>query len=262
MATATHRGALSFGLVHIPIALYKATQEDRIAFNQLHKECGARIRQKKFCPVHDKELSGDEIIKGYQYEKDKYIIMTADELDKLKTEKDKSIQIKLFTDCDKIRPIYYKQAYYAVPEAGGDKAYELLRVAMSKESKVAIATTVIGESETLLTILPSDEGLLIETMYYENEVRQIPKVYSQQAPAEPELQMARLLINSMEKPFISAEYKNEYQERLRKAIEMKILGEKIIVAPQETDADIGNLMEALQLSVKKQEAEKREPTPV
>ncbi len=253
MAIATHKGAISFGLVHIPIAMYKATQEERISFNQLHAGCGARIKQKKFCPVHDQEVSGDEIIKGYQYEKDKYITMTKEEIEDLKTEKDKTIQIKLFTDCGNISPIYYKQAYYATPEAGGDKAYDLLRTAMQEENKVAIATTVMGESETLLSILPTDEGLMMETMYFQAEVRPIPKTYQKQTPAEQELQMAKDLLKSMEKSFLPSEYKNEYQERLRIAIEKKILGEKIIVVPQQQEGDIGDLMEALQLSVKQQE---------
>lgn len=256
MAVAAHKGAISFGLVHIPIAMYRATQEERISFNQLHAGCGARVKHKKYCPVHDREISGDEIVKGYQYEKDRYVTMTKDEIENLKTEKDKTIQIKLFTDSQNIRPIYYKQAYYAVPEAGGDKAYELLRTAMAQENKAAVATTVIGESATLLAILPTEEGLLIETMYYDAEVRPMPKAYQKQVPAAAELEMAKTLIHSMIMPFKPEEYRNEYQERLRIALEKKILGEKIIIVPQQDESDVGDLMEALQLSVKQRDQEK------
>ena len=180
MATATHRGAISFGLVHVPIALYKATQEEKISFNQLHKTCGSRIKQKKVCPVCNEELSGDEIVKGYAFEKDQYITITSDEIDKLKTEKNKTIQIRHFASMTEIHPLYYKQAYYALPEAGGDKAYELLRIIMQKTNLVAIATTVIGETESLLTIMPTDEGLIIESMYFADEVRPVPKAYNRQ----------------------------------------------------------------------------------
>ena len=127
---------------------------------------------------------------------------------------------------------------------------------MAQEDKAAVATTVIGESETLLAILPAEEGLLIETMYYDAEVRPMPKAYQKQAPAAAELEMAKTLIHSMIMPFKPEEYRNEYQERLRIALEKKILGEKIIIVPQQDEGDVGDLMEALQLSVQQRDKEK------
>ena len=135
---ASHKGAISFGLVHIPIALYTATQDNDIHFNQLCKEDLSRVRYKKTCAGCGKEITNKDIVKGFEYDKDKYVIVTDDDFEKIKTEKDRSIQILHFTDLSSIRPIYYDKTYHAVPETGGDKAFELLRQAMKQENKIAL----------------------------------------------------------------------------------------------------------------------------
>ena len=150
--------------------------------------------------------------------------MTDTDFEKTKTEKDKTIQILHFTDIKNIRPIYFDKTYHAVVEAGGDKAYELLRKAMFDEGKVAIAKTVMGQSEKLLCLIPTPKGMLVETLFFADEVKEIPK-----EPAHPELQqqeldMAKMLIQTMAKPFVAEEFHDEYQERLRNAIMQKIKG--------------------------------------
>lgn len=158
----SHRGAISFGLVHIPVGLYTATQDNDIHFNQLCREDGSRVKYKKVCASCGKEISSKDIVKGFEYDKDKFVIMTDEDFEKAKSEKDKTIHILHFTDLNSIRPIYYDKTYHAVPEAGGDKAFELLRKAMKDENKVAIAKTVMGTKEKLLTLIPTDDGILIE----------------------------------------------------------------------------------------------------
>lgn len=252
----SHKGAISFGLVHIPVRLYTATQDNDISFRQLCKEDNTRVRYKKTCSGCGKEVSSGDIIKGFEYDKDKYVIVTDDDFEKIKTEKDKSIQILHFTDLKSIRPIFYEKTYHAIPEAGGEKAFELLRVAMKDEGKVAIAKTVIGTKETLLTIIPTEEGILIETMFYADEIKEIPKAFARPEVNEAELTMAKTLIGSMDKSFEPELYHDEYQQRLRDLIAQKIAGKEIVAAQPEQQDNIINLMDALKASVEQAEANK------
>lgn len=250
----SHRGAISFGLVHIPVSLYTAAQDNDIHFNQLHKADNQRVRYKKVCSHCGREIAANDIIKGYEYDKDKYVIITDDDIEKIKTEKDKTIQILHFANLDEINPIYYYKAYHAVPDAGGDKAFELLRIAMKQENKVAIAKTVMGTQEALLAILSTEEGILVETMYYLDEVKEIPKVTAHPQISEAELNMAKTLISSMEKPFEPELYKDEYQIKLKELIERKINGKEIVAASPEPENKVIDLMEALKASIEQKKA--------
>jgi Ku protein, prokaryotic len=245
----SHKGAISFGLVYIPVALYTATQDNDIHFNQLHKEDHSRIRYKKTCAHCGKEILSDDIIKGFEYDKDKYVIVTDDDFEKIKTEKDKTIQILHFADLDTISPIYYEKTYHTVPETGGEKAFELLRTAMKEENKVAIGKTVMGNKEALLAIIPTDDNILIDTMFFEDEIKEIPKSYAKPELNEGELSMAKTLIQSMVRPFEPSFYKDEYQERLRELIEQKIAGKEIVAAKKEETNNVIDLMDALKKSI-------------
>ena len=171
----SHRGAISFGLVHIPVGLYTATQDNDIHFNQLCKDDHSRVRYKKVCASCGKEVKNTDIVKGFEYDDGKYVVVTDEDFEKIKTEKDKSIQIMQFADLSTIRPIYYDKTYHALPETGGEKAFELLRRAMHDEQKVAVAKTVMGNKETLLALIPTDDGILIETMFFADEIKDKPK---------------------------------------------------------------------------------------
>lgn len=245
----SHKGAISFGLVHIPVSLYTAAQDNDISFNQLHREDNERIRYKKVCGHCGKEVTTKDIIKGFEYDKDKYVIVTDEDFEKIKTEKDKTIQILHFANLDEINPIYYYKTYHTVPDVGGEKAFELLRTAMKLENKVAIAKTVMGTQEALLTILPTDEGILIETMYYQDEIKEVPKAIPHPQINEAELNMAKILINSMVKPFEPQLYKDEYQVRLKELIERKITGKEIVASKSEPESNVIDLMEALKASI-------------
>ncbi len=235
--------------MHIPAGLYTATQDNDISFNQLCKEDNSRIKYKKVCAHCGKEVQSSDIVKRFEYEKDKYVIMSDDDFVKAKTEKDKSIQILHFTDLQAIRSIYYDKTYHAVPEAGGDKAFELLRAAMKQENKVAVAKTVMGTQEKLLTLIPTEEGMLVETMFFRDEVKDSPKEIAKPTVNEAELNMAKTLIGAMVKPFEPELYNDEYQKRLREIIGQKINGKEVTAAPSETTTNVIDIMEALKASL-------------
>lgn len=249
---------ISFGLVAIPISLYTATQDNDIRFNQLHKEDHERIRYKKTCGHCGKEVSSNDIVKGYQYDPDHYVIVTEEDLEKIKTEKDKSIQILHFAQLNQISPVYYEKTYQAAPEVGGEKAFELLRVALFDEQKIAIGKTVMGSRETLLAIIPREDGILVSTMFYEDEVKELQKAYDRPKLSEQELKMAKLLIQSMDSPFDPAAYKDEYQVRLKELIEAKIAGKEIVSVEPESKGNIINLMDALKASLEQTQKDKEE----
>lgn len=248
-----HKGGISFGLVYIPCALYKATQHENISFNQLHKECGSRIRLKKVCPNCKEEVKPDQIMRGYEYNSDQYITFTDEEIEKLKTEKDKKINILNFTDLHQIDPMYFEKTYHVLPESGGEKAFELLRTAMWQEKKVAIAKSVFVQKETLLALRATEKGILCETLFYEQEIRNPPKDYPKSEVNEQELTIAKTLINSMQKPFDISGYRDEFQERLKYVIQKKIDGISFVLdlSKDEKENSVASLMDALTKSVEK-----------
>lgn len=245
----SHKGAISFGLVHIPVALHTATQDNDIRFNQLCKSDYSRVRYKKVCASCGKEVGSRDIVKGFEYEPDKYVIVTDEDFEKIKTEKDRSLQILQFCDLSSIPPIYYDKTYHAIPETGGEKAFELLRKAMKDENKVAVAKSVLGTKETILAIMPTDDGMLIETMFFADEIKELPKEIQHPEVSEAELTMAKTLIGSMDKPFEPEQYKDEYQERLRALIADKKAGKEIVAAQPKAGGNVVDLMEALKASI-------------
>lgn len=247
----SHKSVISFGLVAIPIAMYTATQDNDVHFNQLHKEDNSRIRYKKTCAHCGKEIAAGDIVKGFEYDKDKYVVVTDEEIEKIKTEKEKSIQILHFAQLNQISPVYYDKTYQAIPEAGGEKAFELLRTALMAEQKIAIGKTVMGTKDTLMALIPREDGMLISTMFYADDIRELQKQYAKPAVSEQELNMARVLINSMDTPFDPEKYKDEYQVKLRALIETKISGKEIVATEPESTGRVIDLMEALKASVEK-----------
>ncbi len=250
-----HKSMISWGLVAIPIAMYTATQDNDIHFNQLHKGTMERIQYKKTCPHCGTEVKTEDIVKGYQYDKDHYVIVTDEELEKIKTEKEKSIQILHFAQLNQISPVYYDKTYQAIPEGGGEKAFELLRRALMEEQKIAIGKTVLGTRDTLTAIIPREDGMLISTMFYEVEIKALPKSYNKPEVAEAELKMAKTLIASMDTPFNPTSYQDEYQVKLKELIEKKINGQEIVAAqPEGQQGNVIDLMDALKASIEQTKA--------
>lgn len=255
-----HKSVISFGLVAIPVAMYTATQDNDIHFNQLHKDDNSRIKYKKTCAHCGKEITTGDIVKGYEYDKDHYVVVTDDEIEKIKTEKEKSIQILHFAQLNQISPVYYEKTYQVIPEPGGEKAFELLRSALMAEQKIAIGKTVLGTKDTLMAIIPREDGVLISTMFYEDEVKALPKSYNKPEVAQDELNMAKTLINSMDKPFNPVEYTDEYQIKIKELIESKINGQEVVAARDEAPNNVINLMDALKASIEQQKPSKPKKT--
>ncbi len=246
-----YKTVISFGLVAIPVNLFTATQDNDIHFNQLHNADFQRIRYKKICGHCGKEVKNEDIVKGYEYDKDSYVVITDDDLEKIKTEKDRSIQILHFTSLDQISPIYYDKTYHSIPQAGGDKAFDLLRIALMEEQKVAIGKTVFGTKETMLAIIPRQDGMLVQTMYYNDDIKEIPTTYNKPAISDQEISMAKTLINSMNTPFNPEEYQDEYQVKLRELVATKIAGKEVVAKESEPQTNVIDLMEALQKSIER-----------
>lgn len=242
--------AISFGLVYIPVSLYTATQDNDISFNQLHKADKSRIRYKKVCAHCGKEVEAKDIVRGFQYAKDQYVVVSDEEIEKIKTEKDRTITIISFTALDGISPVYYDKAYHVVPQKGGGKALELLRRAMLSTQRVALGKTVFGNSEKLLIIIPREDGMLIQTLLFVDDIKEIPVAYEQPKITQTELDMAKKLITGMESPFEPEKYKDEFQEKLKELIADKIAGKAIEKPKEQKPGKIIDLMEALKASVK------------
>ena len=245
----SHRGAISFGMVHIPVGLYTATQDNDIHFNQLCREDGSRVKYKRVCANCGKEVGASDIVKGFEYEKGKFVIVTDGDFEK--TEKDRTIHILHFAEPGSIRPIYFDKTYHAIPEQGGDKAFELLRRAMKDEGKAAIARTVIGTKQKLLALIPTDDGILAETLFFADEVKEAPRELSRPAVGDAELSMAKLLIGAMVREFRPQEYHDEYQARLWEIIQQKIQGKEITVPRESAETTVIDIMEALRQSLAK-----------
>ena len=248
----SHKTVISFGLVAIPVALYTATQDNDIHFNQLHKEDNERIRYKKTCGHCGKEIGQDDIVKGYEYEKDRYVVITEEEIEKIKTPKEKSIQILHFANLDQISPVYYEKTYQGIPEPGGEKAFELLRAALMESRKIAIGKTVLGTKDTLMALIPRENGMLVTTMFYEDDIKSLQKQYNRPEPTQPEIEMAKTLINAMDTPFQPSEYADEYQIKLRELIEAKVAGREYVAPKGEQAGNVISLMDALKASIEQQ----------
>ena len=250
----SYKGAITFGLVYIPITLSLCVKEHDIGFNMLEKNTKTRIKYKKTCvDCNDKEVKNEDIVKGYQYEKDKYVIFTDKDFEKLKTKKDKNITIEQFVDLKEVDPIFYDKAYYVKP-SGADKAYNLLLQAMETQNKAGVAKTVLGTKETLILLRVQDGKMIINTLYFASEIQKAPEI-KKSTISKKELDLAKTLINQMTDNFNPAKFKDEYHEKVKKAIKRKISGNEIIEAKDEKETvKIINLMEALQKSIEKPKA--------
>jgi DNA end-binding protein Ku len=253
------KGAISFGLVSIPIRVFPATEEKTLRFNQLHDKDGGRIKYQRVCAVCGEEVPFEHIVKGYEIEKDHYVMLDDEDFDKVPVESSRAIDIQEFVDMAEIDPIYYKKTYYLVPEETGVKAYTLLREAMSDSSKVGIAKVSFRDKEQLAALRFKDEVFVLETMFWPDEIRAAEfEELKQPVKLRPqEVQMAQALIESLAAEWNPEEFKDEYREALMRIVEAKAAGEEIVAAEAPEEAKVVDLMEALKASV---EAAKKKPT--
>jgi len=254
MARAIWSGAISFGLVNIPVKLFSAVSKKTVRFHQIDAESGVRVRQKRVGPDGE-EIPYEQIIKGYEIGPDRYVTITPEELDSLSPEKTRTIDIEDFVDLDEIDPIYYDHPYYLAPDTGASKAYQLLVDAMEDAGKVAIARVVIRSKENLVAIRPRDGVLAMETMLFADEVvptDSLDEMTTDTAvkTSDRELTMARQLIDSLSSDFEPEKYHDEYRERVLDLIERKAQGETIVIEePAKEPEQVPDLMAALEASI-------------
>jgi DNA end-binding protein Ku len=256
-------GAISFGLVSIPVKLYVATSSETPTFNLLHAACGSRIRQQRFCPTCDKVVEREELVRGYEFAKDQYVKITDEELKALEGEASQAIEISEFVPLAEVDPIYFEKSYYLGPDKGGEKAYRLLTDTMAQVGKVALAKFVLRGKENLVIIRPMGNGLMMHTMYFANEVRnfdEIPKAETAKiTPAETNLAV-RLIEELSTDKFEPEKYEDEYSKRVLEMVNEKARGKEIAVAqPQAHRAQVIDLMAALQESLGKKAPNERKP---
>jgi DNA end-binding protein Ku len=266
MARAIWSGAISFGLVNVPVKLYSATSPKTVRFHQLSGKTGARIRQKRVDPSTDEEVAYEDIVKGYEITPDSYVVIQPEELEALDPKATKTIDIEEFVDLEEIDPIYYDHSYYLAPSAGGAKAYRLLLDAMKEAGKVGIGRVVIRSKQQLCALRPTGEVLTLTTMLWGDEVLAPDRIdelesVNEAEASDRELKMAEQLIESLSSDFEPDKFHDEYREQVLNLIERKAAGEEIAVQPEaEEPAAAPDLMAALEASLAAVKDEKK-PTP-
>jgi DNA end-binding protein Ku len=245
------KGAISFGLVTIPVAVYPATEEKSLKFNQLHDEDMGRIRMKRVCSVDGEEVDFEHIVKGYEIEKDRYVIVTDEDLDAVPVESSRAIDIQQFVDLDEIDPMLFKKSYYLVPDETGAKAYALLRKALAEENKVGIAKVSFRDKEHLAALRFKDQVFVLETMYWPDEIRaaEFDTLVADGKVRANEVEMAKQLIASLSEPWNPEGFTDEYREALLQIVEKKLAGEPIEALAEAPAARVVDLMAALKASV-------------
>ncbi|WLD94869.1 Ku protein [Alkalihalobacillus sp. AL-G] len=257
------KGSISFGLVTIPIKLFAATENKDIKMRQLHKECHNPIKYEKVCPACEKTLEQDDIIKAYEYEPGKFVELEKDDLDALAKEQTKSIEIIDFVSLTEVDPIYFNRSYFIGPGENGGKPYTLLKQAMDDSGKIGIAKVMIRSKQNLAVVRVYDKGLLLETIHFPDEVRNVdlvPDIPENVEVNKKEMDMAIQLIDQLTTEFDPEKYHDDYREDLMEAIESKVKGEQITVSKERPKADVVDLMDALQASINDSKPKKKKKT--
>src|SRR3989442_8319005 len=247
-------GTISFGLVSIPVRLYVATQSQQASFNLLHEKCGTRIRQQLYCPHCERVVERNELVKGYQFARERYVTFTDAELRAVEAAASPTIDIHEFVPLERVDPIYFENVHYLGPDRGGEKAYRLLAEAMRDTGKVALGQHVSHGKEHLVLIRPYDGGLVMHEMYYADEVRSfadIPATDGAVKLRDSETELARRLVEQLSAAeFRPDRYRDEYRDRLMEAVQKKVSGEEVTVAaPAPERAEVIDLMDALKKSL-------------
>lgn len=256
----SYKGAITFGLVYIPISLSLSIKENNVSFNLLDKKTMSRIKYKKTCVDCDnKEVKNENIVKGYQYEKDKFVLFDDDDFEKIKSNKDKNITIESFVNLKEVDPIYFDKTYYVVP-TNSEKAFSVLLKAMEKKNMAGLAKTVLGTKESLILIRVNNGVMIANTLFFNEELQQAP-VIKEVNVSKKELDLATTLIDQMTEKFKPEKYKDEYNKKIQDAIKKKIAGKKIITSRnKDIPKNIINIMDALQKSIKPKKSKKTTQT--
>jgi DNA end-binding protein Ku len=251
MAASVWKGSISFGLVSVPVRLYTAARPSRISLHQLHSECHTRLRQPLYCPKDERIVDRSEVVKGYEYEKDKYVLIEPEDIKKIQPQSARTMDILSFAKASEIDPLYFDASYFIVPEEAGRKAYLLLTHTLEQSERVGIAKVAMHQREYTVFIRPYEHGLTVHTMYFANEIREAPgygKVDGLKISPQ-ETKLAEQLVSTLSEPFELKKYHDEYQQRLKDLIEAREKGEDIAAVPQPKRAPVIDIMSALKKSL-------------
>lgn len=251
MASTVWKGHLTFGLVSLPVKLYSAARSETVSFNQLHKSDHSRVKQVLYCQVEDKPVPRSELVKGYEYEKDKYVVIDEEEIKKVAPRTAKTMEILEFVKSAEVDPVYFESSYYLAPDEAGEKPYALLFEAIRRSGYIALAKIAMHNREHIVMLRPGKYGILMHTMYYKDEVRQTEEFRTDTSLVkDKELELATSLIDSLTAEFEPDKYKDNYRENLKALIQAKVEGKETIAAPPPQHlAPVVDIMEALKMSL-------------
>jgi DNA end-binding protein Ku len=252
MASTVWKGYISFGLVSVPVRLYAAARAEHVSFNQIHEPCGSRIKQQTVCPVCDRVVERNELVKGYQVDRDAYVLVSGDELKTLEADSSEAMEIAQFVSLSEVDPIYFESSFYSAPEDPGRRAYGLLLQAMEKLNVAAIAKVTLHQREQIVLMRPYHQGIILHTLYFPAEVREIGEYGKTENMTlqKPEIDLAEQFIRQLTAKFEPEQYKDEYQQRVLDMIETKRAGQVVAGQPLKPKlAPVIDLMEALKKSI-------------
>jgi len=246
------KGSISFGLVNIPVKMFTATEDKDIRFKYIHKECHTPVRYKKICPSCNKEVLPDDIVRGYEYEPGKFVILTDEDFESINVKSEKTVEIIDFVKLEEIDPIYFDKTYFLAPQETGGKAYTLLREALNGKQRIAVAKITIRDKESLAVIRIYNNVIVLETIFYPDEVRdykRVPGIPENLQTTKAELDMAVQLIENLTTEFNPDKYTDTYRERLVERINAKVEGKEVVVRKEAEKDNVVSLMEALRQSI-------------
>jgi DNA end-binding protein Ku len=250
MASTVWKGHLTFGLVSFPVKLYSAARSESISFNQLHKSDNSRVRQVLYCAAEDKPIPRTEIVKGYEYEKDHYVVIEDEEIKKVAPQTAKVMEIQEFVKADAVDPIYLETSYYMAPDEAGEKPYALLFDALKKSGYMGIAKVTMHNREHVVILRPGANGVLMHTMYFSHEIRKVDEFRTDLSLVkEKELALAQSLVEALAAEFEPDKYKDTYRENLLQMIESKKEGKEIVATPEPHQEKVVDILEALKASL-------------
>ena len=250
MASTVWKGQLAFGLVSFPVKLFTAARSDGISFNQLHKADGSRVKQVIYCAAEDKPIPRSEIVKGYEYEKDRYVVIEDEDIKKMAPSTAKVMEILEFVKATEVDPVYYESSYYIAPDDAGEKPYALLFNTLKQTGYVGVAKIAMHNREHIVIFRPGPQGLMMHTMYYANEVRKVDEFRTDVTLVkEKEVELARMLVESLAATFEPEKYHDTYRDNLQSMIDAKIKGKEVVTPPSREPAKIIDIMEALKQSL-------------
>ena len=251
MASTVWKGYLTFGLLSLPVKLYSAARSETVSFNQLHKDDHSRVKQVLYCQAEDKPITRADIVKGYEYEKDKYVVIDEEEVKKVAPKTAKTMEVLEFVKSADVDPIYFESSYYLAPDEAGEKPYALLFEALRQTGCVGVAKIAMHNREHIVILRPGGKGILLHTMYYRDEIRQVEEFRTDTSVIkEKELELAKTLVESLQAAFEPEKYKDEYRANLMAMVDAKVKGQEVIATAAPTHkAPVIDILEALKMSL-------------